>query len=413
MGGDMVAVLGRAVVDGHTLFGHNAAGRPSLAPCPVATPAGSHAPDELVRATRIALPQARRTHAVLGVRPAAAWGYCHGVNEHGVAAGCTRLRTRLRLDAPGLTGPDLVRLALERGQTARQALEALTDLVGRYGQGPFPGGQDETDSAFLLADAREAFLVEASGRYWVYQEVREARAASDGCTVRQDWDAIAPGLAGRAIASGWWPEDGSKLDFAGALAAEADGADSALRRWGQATRLLAEQSGHIDTPYLRHLLSDHYEGSADEADPPGSGAGPRPLCAHAGAARPAGTVASLVAVLGTAVPLAWWALGPPCAGAYLPLVPLGDLPEGLTVAQPPAAGGPAAPGRSRALEGLQALFDAEAAEFLAEAAPLKAQGRDDDLRWRATRFMQHAWDEFAEVSGGARAAAESGLALWS
>ena len=102
----------------------------------------------------------------------------------------------MRLDAPGLTGCDLVRLALERGPTARQALEALTSLIARHGQGSFAEADDNPDSAILIADAHEAFLVEASGTGWVCQEVREVRAASDVCTVRQDWDAIAPGLAG-------------------------------------------------------------------------------------------------------------------------------------------------------------------------------------------------------------------------
>lgn len=426
MGGDMVTALGRAAVDGHALLGHNATGRPGAPFRLERTPGGSHAPDERVRATLIDLPQARRTHAVLGGRPAGPWGYCHGVNEHGVAAGCTRLSTRLRLDAPGLTGPDLVRLALERGQTARQALEALTGLIARHGQGAFPGGPDEHahDAAVLLTDAREAFLIEAGGRGWVCQEVREARAAGDVCTVRQDWDAIAPGLAGHAIERGWWPEDGSKLDFAGALAADRAGAGPALRRWGQATRLLEEQSGHIDAAFLRRVLGDHYEGTADEADPRDPGAGPQPLCCHAGASRPFGTVASLVAVVGPGVPLAWWAFGPPCAGVYLPLLPAGDLPHALTdddlaaqvVRLSAAAADPAHPARARtALEGLQALFDAEAAEFLAGAAALADKGRADDLRREASLFMQHVCKEFAEVADGLSEPAPAGpeVAVWS
>jgi hypothetical protein len=410
MGGDMMTALGRAVADGHTLFGHNAAGRPGAPFRLERTPGGSHAPDERVRATFLQLPQARQTYAVLGGRPAGAWGYCQGVNEHGVAAGCTRLRTRLRLSAPGLTGPDLVRLALERGATARQAVEALTGLVARHGQGASPGCSEEQghDAAFLLADVREAFLVEASGPAWVCQEVSEVRAASDVCTVRQDWDAIAPGLAGRAIEYGWWPQDGSKLDFAEALGGAA-GPD-ALRRWGQATRLLEGQSGHIDVPFLRRVLGDHYGDSADEIDPHDPGAGPQPLCCHASPSRPWGTVSSLVAVLGAGVPLAWWAFGPPCGAVYLPLLPAGDLPPALTGAGDldlrlarlaAAADDPALRGRGRsALEGLQALLDAEAAEFLAEAAPLRARGGADDLRRRATLFMQHAWEEFAEVTDG-------------
>jgi dipeptidase len=407
MGGDMMAALGRAAVDGQALFGHNATGRPGTPFGLERTSGGSHAPDERVRATRIELPQARRTHAVLGCRPGGAWGYCHGLNEHGVAAGCTRLRTRLRLDTPGLTGPDLVRLALERGQTARQALETLIGLIAHHGQGAFSDCPDDPghDAAILLADAQAAFLVEASGSAWVCQEVAEVRAASDVCTIRQDWDRIAPGLSGRAIEHGWWPEDGSKLDFAGALA-EGGGAP-ALRRWGQATRLLAEQSGHIDAAFLRRALADHYEGSADEVDPRDPGTGPQSLCCHASAARPLATVSSLVAAINSEVPLAWWAFGSPCAAVYLPLLPAGDLPPALSGGELAAlvarlgVDDPAPGTRMRsALEGLQALFDAEAAEFLTEAAALKRAGRGDDLRRQATLFMQHAWEEFVEVTDG-------------
>jgi dipeptidase len=409
MGGDMMTALGRAVVDGHTLFGHNAAGGSGVPLHLARAPGGSHAPDERVRATHIELPQARHTHATLGGQPAGAWGFCHGVNEHGVAAGCTRLRTRLRLDAPGLTGPDLVRLALERGQTAHQAVDALTALVARHGQGAFRGCADEQayDAAVLIADGREAYLIETSGSAWVCQEVREVRAAGDVCTVRQDWDAIAPGLAGRVIDSGWWPEDGSKLDFAGALAA-ADEAGPALRRWGQATRLLEEQSGHIDASFLRRVLADHYEGSDHEIDPHAPGAGPQSLCRHAAPARPSVTAASLVAVLGGALPLAWWAYGPPCAALYFPLLPAGDLPPALAgdgdpearLARLTAVVDPALRARARAaLEGLQALQDAETAEFLADAAALKDRA-PEEVRRQATLFMQHAWEEFAEVVDG-------------
>jgi hypothetical protein len=374
MRADMVTALGPSAADGHTLFGHAARGRPDESPRLGRGAGAAHAPDERVRATFIELPQARRTCAALGARPADGWGYLHGVNEHGVAAGCTSLRTRLRLDAPGLTGPDLVRLALERGPTARQALEAITDLIVRHGQGAFPGRPADGghDAAVLLADAREAFLVEASGPFWVCQEACEVRAAGDVATVRQDWDAIAPGLAARAIARGWWPEDGSKLDFAGALAAAGAEDGAALRRWGQATRRLEEQNGHIDAAFLRQVL----EGE-DEDDFP---------------------LAGLVAVLGP-LPLSWWAVGPPCAPLYLPLLPAGEPPEELAAAPSWGQAPPPAAGVRRALEGLQELLDAEAAEFLAGAAALATAGPDEFAR-QATLFMRHAWEEFAEVADG-------------
>ncbi len=58
---------------------------------------------------------------------------CHGVSGYGVAIGCTRLRTRLRLGAPGLTGPGLARLALE----------AIADPIARYEQGGFIASRND------------------------------------------------------------------------------------------------------------------------------------------------------------------------------------------------------------------------------------------------------------------------------
>src|SRR5262249_49675069 len=134
------------------------------------------------------------------------------------------------------------------------------------------------------------------GRYWVVQEIHQVRAVSDVAVVRQDWDRIAPGLAGHAIARQWWPEDGSKLDFVGALSAEPVGQASALRRWGRATLLLEQQNGHIDAAFVQRLFADHYDGTHYEVDPLAP-AGPEPLCQHGGSPGRAATAASLVADL--------------------------------------------------------------------------------------------------------------------
>src|SRR5207302_1211080 len=152
-------------------------------------------------------------------------------------------QTKLACSDGALSASELCRLALERSRSARQAVDCLTDLIRRCGQGDArqrAGG----DAAFLLADASEAFLIEAGGRYWVCQEAREVRAVSDVSTVHQDWDRICEGLSAEAIGRGWWNGDGSKLDFAAAVAATPE--ELSLRRWGRATLLLEQQSGHID-----------------------------------------------------------------------------------------------------------------------------------------------------------------------
>ncbi|NWZ87430.1 SCRN2 protein, partial [Poecile atricapillus] len=70
------------------------------------------------------------------------------------------------------------RLALERGSSAREALEVITALLERHGQGgsckeePVPFVYH---NSFLLADRSEAWLLETAGRYWAAQRIRGER----------------------------------------------------------------------------------------------------------------------------------------------------------------------------------------------------------------------------------------------
>src|SRR5207248_4013069 len=216
-------------------------------------------------------------------------------------------------------------------RSARQAVDVLAELLERHGQGvPGSAAEDDGDHAFLFADAAEAFVVETAASHWVCQDVLQVRAVSNVCTVRQDWDRISKGLGGYAIARGWWPADGSKLDFADALSDNPVGEESALRRWGRATLLLEQQNGHIDVGFLRRLLCDHYEGTHCEVDPLAPRPTPVPICHHA-AER--GTAASTVAHLARdaqRLPRLECAYGPPCSGVYFAVLLDGELPPVMT-----------------------------------------------------------------------------------
>jgi secernin len=408
MGSDLVVALGRATGTGQTLFGQNCHRPPDEPPALRRVPGRPFAPDDTVRAPHAELPQARQTFTVLGSQPPGAWGYEHGVNEHQVAAGCAVWRSRLAGGGTGLLGPDLVRLALERSTCARRAVDVLADLLVRH-------GQPADDHAFLIADPREAFAVEAACDAWAVQELAQVRAQSDVAVIRQDWDRLAPGLAGRAIARGWWPEDGSKLDFAGSLSAEPKGRASALRRWGRATLLLEQQNGHIDVPFLRRLLADHYDGTPHEVDPLDAFGRVTPLCRHATGGARSATVASFVAALAPdpgQVPIVWCALGPPCLGVHFPLFLDGELPAAFAPAPP---GGACLASRARlltdwvgtdaerldlardVLDRLQGRFDQEAEEFVPEAAALKQRGARAELGAVAGSLMQSHVERFDEA----------------
>jgi secernin len=408
---DAVVALARATVNGQTLFAQNrdTRGGQTLQLC--RTPGRAGAPDEKVRTRFLELPQARQTYAVLGCQVETSWGYEFGVNEHQVAVGCLALRPTLKCNGPGLLGSELARLMLERSRTALQAVDLLTSLVERYGQGAFAGCPADAarDSAFLIADPTEAYAVETAGHYWVYQEVQEVRAVSNVRVIRQDWDRIAQGLASYAISQGWWSNDGSKLDFAGALGEDLESQEPAMRRWGRSTLRLMEKSGQLDTSFLRRLLSE------DSAERPARSAerAPRSALRARQACGMAGFVVSLTSDPGR-LASAWCSFDAPGAGVSFPLFLDGELPAAFNQTGQQPGGETIAsrlarlseqlernPGRRasvrEAFAQLQARFDQEAEEWSAEAAALKQLGARADLQRQATLFMQHNLESFEEV----------------
>lgn len=124
-------------------------------------------------------------------RPVWGWGAEHGVNEAGVVIGNTAVYTTLdpRGAPVGLTGMDVVRLALERGRDAVEAVDVITSLLERYGQGGsghdpalVPGGRSYWNS-FLVASADAAFVIDTSGSEWEVEKVVGARAISNRTTI--------------------------------------------------------------------------------------------------------------------------------------------------------------------------------------------------------------------------------------
>lgn len=63
---------------------------------------------------------------------------------------------------------------MERADTAEKALDVIVDLLEKYGQG---GNCMESHMAFtyhnsfLIADRKEAWVLETSGKYWAAEKV--------------------------------------------------------------------------------------------------------------------------------------------------------------------------------------------------------------------------------------------------
>ena len=147
-----------------------------------------------INCTYISVPQAERTYGVLLSRPDWMWGAEMGVNEWGVCIGNEAVFTRGAYGKTGLTGMDLVRLALERSKTAKEALEQLISLLETYGQGGNCGYDHDFyyDNAFLVMDRQELYVLETAGRQWVWKAYQCANI-SNRLSIGADGDGYSGG----------------------------------------------------------------------------------------------------------------------------------------------------------------------------------------------------------------------------
>lgn len=272
-----------------------------------------------VRTTYLEIPQRADRHAVILSQPSWIWGAEMGVNEHGVAIGNEAVFTRLTSQqGEALLGMDLLRLGLERGATAREALEEITGLLERHGQGGPAGFRNKRmryDNSFLIADRDEAWVLETAGRLWAAKRV-ERWAISNALSLGHDYDLASPDLPGQARRLGCWNGRGD-FHFARAF-------DGRLLPWiagaHQRRRLnlafLANCPSRPDWQALVVALRNHGQREHDFAHHDN-----RQVCMHAGSFwRPSQTTASLIARLDGGAPrIAATATSAPCLSLFQPL----------------------------------------------------------------------------------------------
>jgi dipeptidase len=359
------------------------------------------------------------TAALLGSQPHWLWGFEHGVNEHRVAIGNEMVFAREPLGATGLLGMDLVRLGLERGRTAEDALVVMTTLLETHGQGG--SGQPHLDwpyhNAFLVADPREAWVLETSARHWAARRVRSVGNISNGIALAADWERGSPDLTAFAVERGWWPAGGERVDFAAAYREEATVPPNLWReRCRRAAALLAEARGQLSPAALKAILRDHYDsGSILPRRAPDD-----PLffslCMHADPLD--NTTAAMVARLPAdpAIPAtAWVCLGNPCVGVFMPCYLDGTVPAALGRGdEHPSAASPwwgmrdlltlverdpsrLAPLVRRRWDELETTLAAETAAIEAEAIALRRARRHDEAARTLTAFMERTLGRILDV----------------
>lgn len=283
---DCLVALSEYTQDGRTLFAKNSDRPTHEAQVIRFNPSRRDTQD--VTATYVSVaPHGSRTLACVLSLPEWCWGAEHGVNEAGVAIGNETIYT---IDDPrqapdALIGMDLVRLALERAETAVAAVSVMTQLIEEYGQGG--SGHDTRDgaprrpywSSFLIADPHDAWVVETSGKTVQSLQVTSTWAISNRTTIP---------------------------DF-----------DSAYRHPKQPVHLLVDprlnasrsvlQSTPIDVATLKDHLSSHVGGDNGWT-----------VCMHAehDGVVAESTTASMIAELDVNDAVVHWTQGSPCVTPY-------------------------------------------------------------------------------------------------
>ncbi|WP_143710145.1 peptidase U34 [Parvibaculum lavamentivorans] len=258
---DTLVARPRATATGALLFAKNSDREANEAQYPLFVPAASHPKDATLRCTYIEIPQAAATHAVLLSRPFWMWGAEMGANEHGVVIGNEAVHAKIAPGAaPALIGMDLLRLGLERGASAAEAVDVITALLATHGQGGNCAhkGRFEYHNSFIVADAAgDAFVLETVGREWAVERVAAKRSISNSYTIGSGIDRASQGAAALAAAHGFLKE-GDTFHFADAFANRKRSAlASGHQRWCRTSALLNARAGGLTQADMMAFLRDH------------------------------------------------------------------------------------------------------------------------------------------------------------
>jgi len=261
-------------------------------------PAADHPVGELLKTTYLSIKQADHTYALLLSRPTWMWGGEMGVNEFGVCIGNEAVFTKGKYAKTGLTGMDLLRLGLERSSSAREARDVIIRLLEEYGQGGNCGFDHSFfyDNSFLIMDREHVFVLETSGREWVYKEMAHA-SISNRLTIEADGDAYS---------------SGKPLDFKKAhlepLYSYFSGSADRMEQTGSCLAAIQNTAGLMDTLRVHR---------ADVRSPLAQGSVASP-CMHAGGVVGDHTTASMVVELGEQIRVWLTGSSTPCISLFKP-----------------------------------------------------------------------------------------------
>lgn len=317
---DTLVALPDYTQTGSLIFGKNSDREPLEAQSICYVPR-TFAQQKTVQCTFIQIPEIAENHAVFLSKPFQMWGAEMGANEYGLVIGNEAVFTNVKIEKKntGLTGMDLLRLALQRTKKAKEALECILDLLSIYGQNACGGYQNKNffyHNSFIIADPTEAFVLETAGKSWTYKRVKENSSISNALSIEENHDAIHLENEPRTF-QGIWRREGNnfKHNFSDLLYTSI--AKGAKRQSRTLTNILATGGKSMPQTFFDTLRTHnipHERFSPHKANT-------ESICMHAtGLINPSDTTGSMVAeIRKNQVHTIWFsATSHPCMSIYLP-----------------------------------------------------------------------------------------------
>jgi dipeptidase len=278
--------------------------------------------DKTLKCTYIEIPQVDETFEVILCKPFWMWGAEMGVNEHGVVIGNEAVFTKVKIKKEniGLTGMDLLRLALERTKSAKEALDLIIKLLETYTQNACGGFENKNffyHNSFIIADKLEAWILETADIHWVSKKLKGFGSISNGLSIQADFDLISENCIAFASKKGWH-KVGSEFNFAKSYSDKfMNWASACAIRKDFSTQKGNKNKGNFEVLDAMNILKSHQETNFVP-----SKSTTKDICMHAtGLLSPSHTVGSMVVEIRDKLPATIWLTGTsnPCLSLFKPV----------------------------------------------------------------------------------------------
>jgi secernin len=312
---DSFVALPPATVNGSMILAKSADCQVNEAHALVRFPRRKHVPGARFKSTHLVIPQVAETYEVILSKSFWTWGAEIGINEYGVAIGNEAVFTTLQAHETqdGLMVIDMLRIGLERGRTAREAVEAITTALEMFGQGGNCelSGNSHFDGSYLIADPKEAWVLETAGREWVARQVKDSVGSiSNVLSIGDDYDLSS--LSQRVH----WANAYGQTEIVAAI--------GSCERQANSYSCLAQNRGQVSVKTAFDTLRHHGEGYH-----PAVGEVPTNICMHAGPQKNRGWQAcsAMVAEMSADGVVGWFtATSGTCLSIFKPVFPGVELP---------------------------------------------------------------------------------------